>query len=353
VVWPWDGRKGMLYGEGLTFALEEVNAAGGVNGRKLTLVRDDDRETVDEGRLVAQRFASNPDVVAVIGHLQSYVTGPAAAIYDLAGMLMIAPTSTDPDLTTHGYARLFRTIFTDRDVGRQMASLAASSGHRRAGIYYIRNSYGRGLANAFEEQALESGLAVADRQSYDANGGVARTLAPLLDDWKSREIDTVFLATEPDQASVFIAEARTRGFKAAFFGGDALGSPDLFKQGKSAADGTVVASPFHPDESRPEVRQFVTAFQRRFGKRPDAAAALAYDAVKMLAHAMIEARSTVPDRVAATLHAMSGWPGVTGSIAFTAGGDLKERPILRMVARNGQFTYVPDAVRSASASGGQ
>src|SRR5205809_1696457 len=78
-VWPWELRKELRYGQGLDLAAEEVNAAGGVNGRHVRLVRFDDHGTVDEGRLVAQRVASDPDIVAVIGHLQSYVTVPAAA----------------------------------------------------------------------------------------------------------------------------------------------------------------------------------------------------------------------------------------------------------------------------------
>src|SRR4051812_16143046 len=127
--WPWAARSTLLFRQGLDLAAEEVNAKGGVLGRRLRIVAAggpaagggggpgevtarggvlgrririvaaDDHESVDEGRLVAQRFADDPDVVAVVGHLQSYVTIPAAPIYDLAGVVLLAPAATDPELT--------------------------------------------------------------------------------------------------------------------------------------------------------------------------------------------------------------------------------------------------------------
>src|SRR5690606_39739667 len=101
--WPWEARSALGYSKGLDMAVAEINGAGGVLGRPLRIKRVDDRESVAEGRLAAQQLAEDREVVAVIGHLQSYVSVPAAAIYDMAGLVMIAPTSTDPRLTSQGY----------------------------------------------------------------------------------------------------------------------------------------------------------------------------------------------------------------------------------------------------------
>ena len=78
--WPWEMRKEIRYGEGMQMAVDEVNAAGGIGGRKLRLARYDDRESINQGRIVAQQIADNPDVVAVIGHLQSYITVQTAGV---------------------------------------------------------------------------------------------------------------------------------------------------------------------------------------------------------------------------------------------------------------------------------
>ena len=145
----------MHYGKGMDLAVEELNAAGGVLGRPVRLLRMDDQGSVDHGRIVAQELGRNPDVVAVIGHLHSYVTVAAAPIYDLSGLLLVSATSTTPELTRQGYGRVFRTAFNDTRRGPADGAVRARPGYRRMVIYYSRDEYGRELANAFEEQLVQ------------------------------------------------------------------------------------------------------------------------------------------------------------------------------------------------------
>jgi branched-chain amino acid transport system substrate-binding protein len=344
VAWPWESRKQIRFGEGLQLAADEINAAGGINGRRLRLVRADDRESVNEGRVVAQRFSADPDIVAVIGHLHSYVSVPAAAIYDAAGVVMLSPTATDPGLTAQGYQRVFRAAFTDREVGRQMAEFAAGRGFRRVAIYYVRDDYGRDLANAFEQRASEAGMRVAARQSYDPSDAISeRTFAATLSQWKGLELDAIFVAGTVPAAALFIAEARKAGLTVPILGGDAMSSPDLISVAGKAAEGTIVASMFHPAEPRAEVQRFTAAFKARYGVAPDAGSAIAYDAVRLLAHAMRQAKSSVPAEVARALHATRDWQGVTGAFTYNGVGDPVGKPVIKTVVRGGRFEYLGDA----------
>ena len=356
-VWPWELRKELRYGEGLDLAIDEVNQTGGVNGRPLRLIRVDDHESVDEGRLAAQRIASNPDLVAVIGHLQSYVTVPAAAVYDLSGLVLVSPTATDSELTSHGYRRVFRTTFNDRSIGRQIAQFAQQRGLRRVAIFYIRNTYGRELANAFEERANEIGVAIVARRSYDPSEQAnERTFEAIVREWKELPMDGIFLAGEVPSAGYFIAQARAAGIRVPILGGDALSAPSLMTVSGAAAEGTIVGSVFHPDEPRDEVRTFTAKFTDRYQVAPDVASAVAYDAVRVLAHAMRQAHSSVPDEVAAALHAVRGWPGVTGSFTFNNDGDLIDKHLVKLIVRRGRFEYLPDTPSRAAAvatTGGQ
>jgi branched-chain amino acid transport system substrate-binding protein len=346
VAWPWRARSEMRFGDGLDMALAEVNVAGGVNGRRIRLVRSDDHESTDEGRAVAQRFGADPNVVAVIGHLQSYVSVPAAAIYDNGGLVMLAPAATDPGLTAQGYHRVFRATFTDKVVGHRMAEYAASQGYRRVAIDYVRSTYGRSLANAFEERAADLGLTIVARQSYGADQVTQQTFEATLHEWATLEIDALFLAGEVPSGAYFVREARRQGITVPILAGDALGSPALVAIAGEAAEGTIVASVFHADEPRPEVQRFVAEFRRRYGATPDASSALGYDAVQLLVAAMRQARSAAPDQVAAALHAMRGWQGVTGTLTFDPAGDLVDKRVVKMVVRNGRFEYLPeDAAR--------
>ena len=216
-------------------------------GRRIRLIRPDDRQSVNEGRLIAQRLAEDPQVMAVIGHLQSYVTVPAAAIYDFAGLPLVSPSSTSAELTSRNYARVFRATLTDQAIARQMADYATGQGYRQAVIYYVRNEYGRALANAFEEQYQQGNLEVLARHSYDANREPSpRSLEPVLDAWESLEPDAIFLAGEVPLAGRIIAAIRAAGIDVPVLGPDAMSTPGLVDEGGGAVEGTVVASFFIP-----------------------------------------------------------------------------------------------------------
>lgn len=342
--WPWAARQDFRYGEGLDLAVDDVNRAGGVRGRRLRLLRVDDQESVDEGRLLAQRLADSAQVVAVIGHLQSYVTVPAAPIYDASGLLLFAPVSTDPALTTQGLGRVFRGTFTQDAVGRQMAEYAAERGYRRMGVYYVRNSYGRGLANAFEERAQALGVSVEAREAYDPTDEVSgRAYEGTLAEWKARDLDALFVAGEVPTAGALVAEARRQGITAPILGGDAMHADALVRVAGRAAEGVVVASMFHPDEPRPEVRRFDAAFRARYHAEPDMFSAIGYDAVRVLAAAMQRAGSAAPDRVARALRDVTPYAGVTGPFHFGPQGDPVDKPIVRLQVRNGRFAYLSTA----------
>lgn len=350
--WPWELRKEIRYFEGLQMAVDEVNAAGGVpGGRKLRLEKFDDRESIDEGRLVAQRITANPDIVAVVGHLQSYITVQVAGVYDAAGVVLMAPTATDPQLTSRGLTRVFRATFTDSAVGRQLAEYASAQNFKRIGIYYIRNDYGRNVANAFEARASQSGIAIATRAPYDASEQAnERTFEAVLREWKSLDMDAILLAGEVPSAAIFVAQARKQGITVPILGGDAMSSPGLMAVAGPAAEGMVVASFFHPAEPRAEVATFVAAFKQKYGIEPDAGSALGYDTVRVLAHAMQKAQSVVPDDFSRALHALQGYAGVTGELGFDANGSMLDKAIVKSVVRAGRFEFLSRSV-AAAASG--
>jgi branched-chain amino acid transport system substrate-binding protein len=348
--WPWSAHQDTHYGDGLQLAADEINESGGVKGRHIRLVRYDDHESVDEGRAVAEQIAANPDVVAVIGHLQSYVTMPALAMYDVAGLVVIAPTATDPALTQQGYRQFFRATFSDPAVGARMADFAAARHYQRVAISYIRDTYGRDLANAFEERAAQRGVQVVARDSYDPGADVtAQELAGTLREWKGLTPDAVFLAGEVPSAATIVSEARRAGFTQPILGGDAMSSPALIEVAGKAAEGVIVAAAFHPDEPRPAARQFTDAFTKRFGTPPDVGAALGYDALMVLADGMRHAGTTVPAEVARALHSTT-WEGATGPFSFDSAGNRVSTPIVTTVVRGGRFVWLADTTETRIAA---
>jgi branched-chain amino acid transport system substrate-binding protein len=351
--WSWSVRSEGLYGEGLDLAVQQINARGGVLGRPLRVVREDDHESVNEGRAIAQRLANNPEVVAVIGHLGSHISIPAAPIYESAGLLMLTPASTSPELTQQGFTRIFRSVNNDVRVGEQLAEYARSRGYRRVMICYVRNEYGLGLANAFEQAAAQDdeGIQVIARQSYEQSApDQPSSFQRILDEWKDMPFDAIFLAGAPPQAGYFITQARKAGIAAPIFGGDALDTPQLLSTTGPEVEGTVVASVFHPDNPRPEVQRFVAAFEQAYGKRPDSWAARGYEAVTLLAHAIEQAGSAESDAVAEALRTMKDWNGLTGAFTFDSHGDVVGQSMVKVLVREGRFVFLDEAALAHEAT---
>ncbi|MDH7479687.1 MAG: ABC transporter substrate-binding protein, partial [Syntrophomonadaceae bacterium] len=139
LAWPFATKNSMLK-EGVEMAVDEINGRGGIKGRKIRLVEKDDEGTVTGGVNAAQSLVKIPNLVAVIGHRASFVSIAASAIYEEAGVLMLSPASTAPNLTQRGYKMIFRNIPSDDEIARQMALYAAGRGHRRMAVYYSEDS---------------------------------------------------------------------------------------------------------------------------------------------------------------------------------------------------------------------
>jgi branched-chain amino acid transport system substrate-binding protein len=343
--WPWARQTEMLYREGVDLAVAEINAAGGVLGRPVRVRYVDDDAAVDRARLVAQELVADPAVAAVVGHLHSYTTLPAAAIYERGGLLLLAPSATDPALTARGYRRVFRTTPSSDAIGAHVADAVAQQGHRRVLLCYVDSDYGRALANAVERRGTEQGLEVVLRQSYSADLGAGPAqFRQMVAGWRSYVYDAVVLAGEVPQAALLVAQARAAGVSVPIYGSDAMAVPALVHVGGAAVEGVRVPTRFLPEDASPSGRRFVEQFRARFGVVPDLGAAAAYDALHLWAAAVTHAGTAVPDSVATALRTMPPRTGVTGPLAFTDRGDLATTPLQTAVVRSGTF-HLREAVR--------
>ncbi len=336
VVWPEFEANNDGFKPAIEMALEEINQKT-VLGRQLNLLWKDDQSSINKGRIIAQELAENPEIVAVIGHKNSYISIPASAIYEFSGLLMISPTSTSPKLTEQGFKNIFRIIPNDEATGRIIADYANRQGYKRLVIFYVKNRYGLDLANAFEKRINELNLVIVDRNSYrEANEAHFQNI---IDIWKDLGFDAIFIAGSMPAAGAFIQQTRTNGIAVPILGGDGLDYDELCHLG-AASEGVTVASSFDPRDPRPIVQEFTAAFREKYGAMPDAKAALGYDTLKLLAQAIETAGSPSPRAVAETLHQMSGWNGVTGIHTFDGNGDVVDKRIVIKQVRNGRFELI-------------
>lgn len=338
VAWPLRQDDARL-ANGVNLALEEINQAGGIlGGRKIRLVFKDDQASLATGRMVAQEIADQPEVVAVIASLNSYIASAAARIYEQAGIVMVTPGASGQNVTEHGQHLVFRSLPGNREQGRQIAAYAKTQRYKNIAIYYMKNDDGIDLVNHFEQGLTGSGITVADRRSYQSDGD---NYALVLADWAAfLKFDAIFLIGDGARCGQILREARAAGIRVPVF---AAGRPDslrLLREAGPAADGTVVFSLFNSDDPRPEVRSFSQRYQQRFGVAPDSAAAQGYDTLKLLASAMAQGNSIEPGQIASALRAMPDWRGVAGPLALDQQGEAVGKRLVRLVVRDGRFHYV-------------
>lgn len=337
VVWPWGGAKGSLW-QGIELAVEEINANGGVLQRKLRIVKEDDESSLAKGRLIAQRFAENPDMVAVIGHLNSYIAMPASAIYQSAGLVYLTPGASSYQLNSQGHDLAFRSIQSNRSEGIQTAEYMAAQGYQRVAIYYVKDKNSQDMANYFEQRARELGLTIVDRRPYLQG---SQDFSGIIQNWKDLyQFDALFLAANVPEGVNFIIQARKMGLSVPIIGGGGLDTHQLMETAGTAAEGVIVPEVFVHDDNWPAYRHFSEIFTKKYHQPAHTQAALGYDAVHLLAQAIRQANSSVPDKIAQALHDTKKWPGASGEFTFDDKGDIPGKKIGMKVVRGGKFETV-------------
>lgn len=337
LVWPFALYRDLI-AEGVRLSVDEVNARGGVLKRPLELITEDDNAEVEKGLLLAETYTEDPQIMAVIGHRDSSVSLSVALTYEINNLIMFSPASTSAELTEKGYAYIFRNVPTDDLIGRKAAELCRQKELSSVAIVYSGDSYGLGMANAFERRINELRLKVTDRRSF--NEGTPAEMDYILDRLEIYAMDGFFFAGPIDAGMIFLEKARERGYSQPVIGGEGLDSLHLLEMEPWITKNVFIMTAYNPYSGRQASLDFNAAFLKKFGHVPDSWAALGYDAVKVLVEAMERARSPDPVAVAPRLHALNNYAGVTGVHTFDEKGDVRDKTIVIKFIENRAFKYI-------------
>ncbi len=322
---------------GTIMAVDELNAAGGFLGKQFKLLTEDTQSKSGESQTVVNKLVSRDNVVAVLGEVASGRSNEAAPVCQGAGIPMISPSSTDPDVTKTG-DYIFRVCFIDPFQGTVMANFAAKTlKAKRVAIFTdAKSDYSKGLAKYFKQQHLKNGGEVLTE--LDFNGGDADFKAQLTT-IKGGNPDAVFVPGYYGDVALICTQAKQLGLKVPFFGGDGWESEKLIELGKDAVEGHYFSTHYHPAVSSAKSKAFVTAYQKRYNSSPDAMAALGYDSMMILADAMKRAGSTEGVKLKTALAATQGFDGVTGITTIDAERNASKAAVILQVA-DGKFRYL-------------
>jgi branched-chain amino acid transport system substrate-binding protein len=320
---------------GIMMAFDEINAKGGINGRKVKVLTEDDQSKQEEAASAVTKLISQQNVVAILGEVASSSSLAAGPICQSNKVPMITPSSTNPDVTKKG-EYIFRMCFMDDYQGRSLADyVAKTEGVKKAAILTdVKSDYSQGLGHFFEEQFIKNGGQVVAKASY-ANGD--SDFKSQLTSVRAAAPQILFVPGYYTDIGQIASQAKELGITAPLVGGDGWESPRLIEIGGKALEGSYYSNHYFYGDTDPVVHDFVTKYKDRFGQTPDALAALGYDAAKVLADAMTRATKIDGPSIRDAIAATKGIRGVTGMITLGPDRNPVGKKLVIEEIKNGQL----------------
>ncbi len=322
---------------GARLAVDELNAAGGVLGRPVELVVEDNRSQAGESATAAKKLIARDRVAVLIGECSSARTLEAAPVAQAAGVPLITPASTSPKVTQTGDA-IFRVCFVDPFQGEVLAAFARRRlGLKRAAVLVDAGSpYSTGLAEFFAKTFTALGGEIVATQRYT---GADTDFRAQLTALRAATPDAIFLPGYYVAAGLVAQQAKQLGIKATLLGGDGFEAPQLLEIGGAALNGAYYSTHFAVENTAEASRRFVAAYRSRHGVAPNGLSALTYDAVNLAADAIRRAGSDEKSAVRRALAGTADFPGVTGRTTLNAARDADKDAAI-IAVRDGRLVFV-------------
>jgi len=348
---------------GIEMALEEVNKAGGIQGKPVRIVVEDDQSKPEEAATAVKKLVNQDKVLVVLGEVASSRSLAGAPICQEAKVPMITPASTNPKVTQVGDF-IFRVCFIDPFQGEVMAKFARNTlkTSKAAILKDIKNDYSVGLAQFFTETFKNLGGTVIAEESYSEGDIEFRAQLTSL---KAKKPDVIFIPGYYTEVGLIARQARDLGITIPLIGGDGWDSPRLIEIGGKALENTYYSNHYTPDDPRPEMQKFLSDFKVKYNEIPDAMAPLGYDAARIAfdaikrsgildeknikdsyrqnpqAKSLMDAINTPGnrERIRDALAQTKDFPGVTGLITIDENRNAKKTAVVLKI-EDGKLKYV-------------
>ena len=329
---------------GLVMAVEEINAGGGIKGKKVRIVNYDDQGKTSEVGTAVTRLITQDGVLAIIGEVASSLSIAGGQIAQQHGVPMISPSSTNPKVTETGDF-IFRVCFIDPFQGYVMARFATDPKDKQGlGLKKVallvdnRQAYSQGLAKNFEEAMAKLGGTIVANEKYQ---GGDQDFSAQLTNIKKAAPEAIYVPGYYTDVANIAKQVRGLGITVPLLGGD--GWESVVNIGSEAIEGAYYSNHYSADEPRPAVKEYVEKYKKKHGATPDSLSALAYDGMMILKSAIERAdmtgelgaqRKAVRDALAQT----KDFQGVTGKITMDANRNPTKSAVVIKVA-GGDFKY--------------
>jgi branched-chain amino acid transport system substrate-binding protein len=323
---------------GVELYAQELNAAGGINGRMIKLNIQDDAGKADQAQSVATTLASDDSVLAVVGHFNSSCSLAGKPLYSQAKMVLFSPASTNVDVTKNS-EYVYRNIFTDDFQGQSLAQYAGQIlGKKNVAILFDNDDYGAGLKDSFKKKAAQLGITIVSEAAYNKDTPDFRSQLTTVQSAQPAA-DAILVAGLYNEAANIARQARELGIKTQLLGGDGVFSQQFITLAADAAEGTFVSCPFLFELGGEKGPKFAEAFRKKYNKEADAWAALSYDAISIICDGIRKngfEREGILNYIKGINAAETAYDGLAGKTFFDAEGDCK-KPVQVAEVKGGKF----------------
>jgi len=329
------------YGEGardgILLAFDKINAEGGIDGKQIKVILEDNKGDQAETTNVVNKLISKDKVVAIIGPVISGTSNVAAPICNKEQIPMITPTGTAVEITKAG-EYISRVCFLDSYQGTVMARYAVENLQAKtaAVLYDVASDYSIGMKDVFVEVFTECGGEIIETVSYTSGDA---DFSAQLTKIKAANPDVIYLPAYYNDDSLVLRQAQGLGINATFLGGDGWDAQELIDSAGVAAEGCLFTTHYSASDPSTIVQNFLQDYQDKYEKFPIVFAPLGYDAAMLLADAIDRADSLDSEKIKDAINATKNFPGVTGQLSLNEDGDpIKEVAIVTV--KDGEFELV-------------
>lgn len=303
--------------DAMLMPIEEKNAAGGIHGRQIKFVAEDDTCTPGGASTAAQKLVNADKAIAILGPGCSGSMFAAAPIYEEAGVLVLSASATNDKIRDLG-DYIFRNVPPDGGQSAAAAQIVKDLGAEKVGILYLNNDWGVGLVKVFKETAEELGLEIVGEESFEQESADMKTQLTKL---KESGMDLLYYPGYSADTIIVLKQLRELGIDVQVVGADGAKDDAVIEGAGNAAEGMIVTLPGVPDS--PEKLAFAAKFKEKFGKEPSAYTYESYDASNILLKAC-EATDCTSAQMKDYLYAMGDYVGASGTYAFDANGEVEK-----------------------------
>jgi branched-chain amino acid transport system substrate-binding protein len=329
--------------KGIQLAAEEINNAGGINGKKIEIVQADNASKPEESTRAVQKLITQDKVVAIIGAATSTNTLAAVQVAQDKKIPMISTSGTNPKVTVNEQtgkvnSYVFRACFIDPFQGTVMANFATKDLKAKTAVIYTDTSsdYSKGLAQFFEETFTKNGGQILAKESYQQKDTDFKAVLTRI---KEKNPDVIYVPGYYEEVGKIVKQGREMGIKVPFLGGDGWDAPQMLDiAGKENLNNTFFSNHYASDDQDPAIQKFVSNFKAKYNIAPDAFAVLGYDSMGMLADAIKRAGSADPTKIRDALEQTKDYKAVTGTLTL----DQNHNPIKSAVVmeyKDGKETF--------------